>query len=212
VPPTGKKVNFEFVTVARWIDGLLVEEYIWADAVRQARQLGFLPSPVPAEATVGLELGHLLPLTTRPGTHLVAGNKARLKESDDALNAGKLDAGSLHLADDVTVYGIDDQPVGLDAYLDALRRARTAVPDLHLNTDPYVQTIGSGDWTGTIARLTGTHTGPLQLPGYLAPAPVPATCKTFDVLHTIARWQDDKITHLRVMPETFGILTRLGLT
>jgi hypothetical protein len=54
-----------------------------------------------------------------------------------------------------------------------------------------VQTIGSGDWITTIARLTGTHTGPL--PAFLASAPFPATGKGFDVLHyTIARWQDDK--------------------
>jgi len=91
VPPTGRKVNFEFATIAHWVDGLLVEEYIWADAPRQARQLGFLPSPVPAEPTVGLELGWTLPLSTRPGTDTVTDNKARMRQSDDALNAGNLD-------------------------------------------------------------------------------------------------------------------------
>jgi hypothetical protein len=54
-----------------------------------------------------------------------------------------------------------------------------------------VQTISSGDWITTIARLTGTHTG--SLPAFLASAPSPVTGKGFDVLHcTIARWQDDK--------------------
>jgi len=54
-----------------------------------------------------------------------------------------------------------------------------------------VQTIGSGDWITTIARLTDTHTG--SLPAFLASAPFPATGKGFDILHhTIAHWQDDK--------------------
>jgi len=213
VPPTGRKVNFEFATIAHWVDGLLVEEYIWADAPRQARQLGFLPSPVPAESTVGLELGWTLPLSTRPGTDTAADNKARMKQSDDALNAGNLDPDSLHLAQDVIVYGADEASIGLDAYLGVVRQARTAFPDLRLSNDPYVQTIGSGDWTATIARLTGTHTGQLQLPAWFAPAPVPATGKSIDILHyTIARWQDGTITHLKVMPDLFGILGQLGLS
>jgi len=55
-----------------------------------------------------------------------------------------------------------------------------------------VQTIGSGDWITTIARLTDTHTG--SLPAFLASAPFPAIGKGFfDVLYyTIARWHDDK--------------------
>ena len=52
---------------------------------------------------------------------------------------------------------------------------------MRLSRRPYVQTIGSGDWITTIARLTGTHTGPL--PAFLASAPFPATGKGFDVLH-----------------------------
>jgi hypothetical protein len=73
--------------------------------------------------------------------------------------------------------------------------------------DPYVQTIGSGDWIATIARLTGTHTG--SLPAYLASASLPATGKGFfDALYsTIARWQDEKWTtaeHIWPGHETVG--------
>jgi hypothetical protein len=72
-----------------------------------------------------------------------------------------------------------------------------------------VQTIGSGDWITTIARLTGMHTG--SLPAFQASALFAGTGKGFDVLHyTIARWQDE-VTHLKVMVDVLAILRQIGL-
>ncbi|WP_432197519.1 ester cyclase [Streptomyces sp. bgisy027] len=212
VPPTGKPVAFEMATAARWIEGRILEEYVWTDTPRMLRQLGLLPSPLPAEPTVGLALGSAIPLTARPGTDAVAENKARMKDSDDAWNAGELNAESLHFAPDILVYGLDEKPLGLDEYLGYVGLYRAAFPDLAIGNDPYVHIIGSGDWTVTIARSAGTHTGPLPLPDWVAPEPLPATGKRVDVpQYTAARWQDGKITHLKVMSDLFALAGQLGL-
>ncbi|KIM93405.1 hypothetical protein OIDMADRAFT_46214 [Oidiodendron maius Zn] len=214
VPPTGRGVNFEFATFANWEGGLLTQEYIWADSVKQSRQLGFIPDPVPNTPTIGLTLNNYsIPLTTNPGQDHVAENKAAHRDSDSAFNAGKIDAGSLHYSPDIKVYGVgaNDEILGLEAYLNVIHQYRTSFSNLTIQNDPYIQAIGSGDWTATVTKLSGTLTGTLQVPGYLADAAIPATGKSFDVLHyTIARWQKGNTTHIKIMADPFTILSQIG--
>ena len=40
IPPTGKKIEIDFCTVARWHDGQIVEENLFYDVVGMLTQLG----------------------------------------------------------------------------------------------------------------------------------------------------------------------------
>ncbi len=211
VPPTGKKVAFELCTVARWIKRQMVEEYIWTDTFGMLRQLGFAGTPLVTDAPETLEMNPARPLSSAAGGS-VNDNKRRMKESDDALNVRKLNAADLHFADGITVYGAGEKPMGADAYLQDTQRILAAFPDLRFHTDPYRVIVGEGDWTGTVARLTGTHTGLITSPEGMDLPTVPPTGKTINLNHyTIARWQNGEIAQLKVMFDFVGVLQQLGL-
>lgn len=212
LPPTGRPITFDLMTIARWNGGMMKEEYLWSDSPSIYRQFGVLPVP-PAKDLPNIELNPFItPVSTTPGVDNSATNKAKMAESDDALNAGTLDDQSLHLSSNLTVYGLADTPLDLDGYLKELEMLKTAFPDLRLENKPYRQIIAQGDWTATIAMLSGTHKGPLTLPLYLASAPVQPTGNKFDLLHyTICRWQDGLIVDMRINIDTFGILGELGI-
>ena len=94
----------------------------------------------------------------------------------------------MNLSPNITVYGLDDNGLDLKSYLHALSMLKTAFPDLRLENRPYRQIIGQGDWTATMAMLSGTHQGLLVLPSYLASSPIPPTNRKFNLLHyTICR-------------------------
>ena len=40
IPPTGKSFNVDFCTVARWRDGMIVEENLFYDVVGLMHQIG----------------------------------------------------------------------------------------------------------------------------------------------------------------------------
>lgn len=209
VPPTMRTVTYDLMTIVRWNGGLMMEEFLWTDNPSVYRQLGFLPTK-PAKDLPDLEMNdYTAPLSTQPGVDSAASNKALAKAAEGALNAGRLDADGLRVSPNVTVYGLNDEGLGLQGYLDAVASLRTAFPDLALANQ---QVIAQGDWTATVGRLSGTHEGALLLPPYLAQEPVAATGKRFDLLHyNIARWQDGKIVEMRVNVDTFGILSALGI-
>lgn len=211
LPPNRKVAVYDLMTISRWNGGLMMEEYLWTDNPRLYRLLGLLPSPPPLEVP-DLELNpYTSPVSTQPGVDNSQTNKAKMAESDSALNAGTFDAQSMHLSENLTVYGLDDQPVNLEGYLDWLNETKTAFPDLHIENSPYRQIIGQGDWTATISVLSGTNNGPWSLPLYLAPAAVSATGEKFSALHyTICRWQNGEIVEMRVNLDLFGILVQTG--
>ncbi|EEY23121.1 conserved hypothetical protein [Verticillium alfalfae VaMs.102] len=212
LPPTGRAVTFELMTIARWDGGMMKEEYLWSDGPSLYRQFGILPTP-PAKDLPNIELNPFItPVSTTPGIDKSAINKAKMTESDDGLNAGTFDYQSLHLSPNLTVYGLTDTPLSLDGYLEKLAMLKKAFPDLRLENKPYRQVVAQGDWTATIAMLSGTHQGPLSLPPYLASAPVQPTGKRFDLLHyTICRWQNGLIVDMRINLDTFGILREIGI-
>ncbi|KAJ4277972.1 hypothetical protein NW764_008006 [Fusarium oxysporum] len=213
LPPTERTVSFDLMTIARWNGGLMMEEYLWSDAVSTFRQLGLLPVP-PESDLPDIELSpYTAPISTNPKVDGSAANKAKMAESDDALNSGKFDAKSLHLSPDLKVYGLTDQPLNVQGFVKQLKVLKQAFPDLHLENRPYRQVVAQGDWTATVAMLSGTFKGPLTLPLYLASAPIKPNGKKFDLLHyTICRWQNGKIVEMRVNVDTFGIIGALGIS
>ncbi|KAJ4177643.1 hypothetical protein NW767_015069 [Fusarium falciforme] len=212
LPPTMRTVSFDLMTIARWDGGWMMEEYLWSDVPRMYRELGVLPIP-PADNLPDIELNsYTFPLSTQPGVNNAEPNKAKMTESDDALNAGKFDAKSLHLSKDVKVYGLTDQPLDLNGFLAELKDLKKAFPDLHLENKPYRQIIAQGDWTATVAMLSGTFKGPLKLPPYLGSSPAKPNGKKFNLIHyTICRWQNGQIVEMRINADIFGILGALGI-
>jgi predicted ester cyclase len=211
LPPNNRQAKFDLMTIARWNGGWMMEEYLWSDAPSMYRQLGVLPNK-PAADLPDLELSAINPLSANYSVENSASNKAKMSESDDALNSGQFDAKSLHLSANVSVYGLTDEPLDLDGFLQELKSFKTAFPDLQIQNKPYRQIIGQGDWTATVAMLSGTHQGPLTLSVYLSDQPIAATGKSFDLLHyTIAHWQDGEIIEMRINVDTFGIIASLGI-
>ena len=212
LPPTLKTITFEVFTTAHWVNGLIVEEFIWYDTLHMMRQLR------PAGTPVGLDLSHALEMT--PLTPLHSGqsespqeNKQRMKAFHDAINARKLGRADLPFAPDAVVYGAADEPIGFDAYLADAERILAAFPDLRVHNDPYRVIVAEGDWTGTVSRMTGTHTGSLTSPARFGIPAVPATNKAFDLNYfTVARWQHGRIAQLKVIFDWVGVFQQLGLS
>ncbi|RGP71800.1 hypothetical protein FSPOR_3166 [Fusarium sporotrichioides] len=213
LPPTERTVSFDLMTVARWEGGSMMEEYLWSDAPSTLRQLGVLPiRPEPDLPDIELN-PYTTPLSANPKFDNSTNNKASMAKSDDALNAGKFEIEALHLSPDLKVYGLTDQPLDVHGYLKELTRLKGAFPDLHLENRPYRQIIAQGDWTATVAMLSGTFEGPLTLPLYLASTPVKPNGKSFDLLHyTICRWKDGKIVDMRINADIFGIIGALDIS
>ncbi|KAF5251455.1 hypothetical protein FOXYS1_14775 [Fusarium oxysporum] len=212
LPPTMRRVHFDLMTIARWDGGWMMEEYLWSDSPLMYRQLGVLPVP-PADDLPDIGLNsYTAPLSAKPGVNNAKANKAKMTESDDALNIGTFTADALHLSKDLKVYGLTDQPLDVKGYLAALKSLKKSFPDLHLENKPYRQIIAQGDWTATVAMLSGTFEGPLELPSYLGSSPAKPNGKKFDLLHyTICRWEDGKIVEMRINADIFGIVGSLGI-
>ncbi|KAH7254365.1 uncharacterized protein BKA55DRAFT_510361 [Fusarium redolens] len=207
--PTFRTINPTIMTIARWSGGQMMEEYLWQDPIIWYRQLGFLPvRPAKDLPEIGQN-----PVPGKPASENPAANKQGVLASDNALNAGKFDARSLRLSTNATVYGFNDEGLNVDGWLKQLQVLKKAFPDLRINNKPYKQVIAQGEWTATIAMLSGTHNGALELPVYLASEPVAATGKKFELLHyTICRWRDGQIVEMRVNIDWFGIVGALGIS
>lgn len=211
LPPTNNKVNMDLMTIARWNNGWMMEEYLWSDNPLMYRQMGVLPNK-PANDLPDLELNLATPLSTEPGKDRSALNKDLATEADDAINHGEITIEALNLHPDALIYGLTDVPLNATGYVNWLGQMKTAFSDLRVENQPYRQIIGEGDWTATVSMLSGTHNGNLTLPIYLSNKPIPATGKKFNLLHyTIARWQNGKIVGLRVNIDLFGIVAALGI-
>ncbi|KAF7553277.1 hypothetical protein G7Z17_g3749 [Cylindrodendrum hubeiense] len=207
--PTGRGFNIEMATLGYWEDGKILIKYIWADGMKQTRQLGFLPSPLPNEPTVGLSLSnHSVPLS-KTGADNAQKNKGLYHDYEAAFNKGSITAKSLKFSKDIKVYGVDldGKILTLDQYLDVIKQNKRAFPDLKLASN---QVLGSGDWTVAVSTLTGTLTGAFEVPDYLSEAPIQANGNKISVRQfTIARWQDGVITHLKFLNDPLTILAQV---
>lgn len=220
LPPSGKQINMDLMTMARWNNGWMMEEYLWSDTPLMYRQLGVLPDK-PAKDLPDLELNLATPLSTSNSSSssnnnhhdTVASNKAAASRSDDAFNNGIFTLHSLNLSPNALIYGLSDLPMNPNEYISWLHGMKAAFPNLRLNNRPYRQIVAEGDWTATAAMLSGLHQGNLTLPKYLSGEAIPATGKAFSLLHyTIVRWQGGRIVGMRVNIDYFGIVAALGIS
>jgi hypothetical protein len=89
-------------------------------------------------------------------------NLDRFKELDDAYNARDWDAYSALLDDGFRGWSPGDaRPQGKAEHVRTAQTFCTASADNQVHNAPYIVAVAKGDWTCTIARLTGTITAPL---------------------------------------------------
>ena len=106
-------------------------------------------------------------------------NMRLFQEADDAWNAQDLEKFASAHAKDVVVY-VPAQPTqyGLEAHTEFAVNSFRTFPDQRVQNRPYKVFFASGDWVCSIARYTGTMTGPMV--GADGPE-IPPTGKSFDV-------------------------------
>ncbi|KAF0322165.1 hypothetical protein GQ607_010668 [Colletotrichum asianum] len=191
-------------------DGIVIE-HLWMDLVTMERQMGFFPSPVTTDGTQSLTLSpYTIPLAVSPSANTSEANKESHQKFETALNDGQFNSESMMLSPNVTIFtSREDTPSGLngDQFFAVVNQLQKSFSNVHLS--PQV-IFGSGDWTASVARLSGNLTNALALPEYISPTPIAVSNHGFDSwFYTIARWQDGKITHLKFMADVLGILSQV---
>ncbi|KAL2669915.1 hypothetical protein Neosp_015081 [[Neocosmospora] mangrovei] len=207
---TGRDINYEVCTFAKWEGGRITREHLWMDTITLNRQLGFLPSPVSSAPTISLSISdYTLPLSSNPDQDPSSENKSLFRQIESSFNQGNFDSDSLKLSPNVTIFtSRDDGPSGLSSakFQERIDQWTTALSGLKLTTEVL---IGHGDWTASISRLQGTLQGSLRVPEYISISPIRGN-GTFDVwCYTIARWQGGLITHLKLMTDPLTIIEQL---
>jgi ketosteroid isomerase-like protein len=85
----------------------------------------------------------------------------------------------------------------------------TTFPDNHVGNRPYKVLFASGDWTCSVARFTGTMTGPMRLADGTE---LPPTGKAFEVdFCTVARWENGQIVEENLFYDLMGMLKQIGV-
>jgi ketosteroid isomerase-like protein len=99
-------------------------------------------------------------------------------------------------------HGIEDHTVESIAFWKTF-------PDQHLVNRPYKVFLASGNWTCSIARFTGTMSGPMM---GADGKEIPPTGKSFDVdFYTVARWDNGQIVEENLMYDLVTFMRQLGL-
>ena len=141
-----------------------------------------------------------------------ARNMELMQTLDDAWNAQDLETFAKRHKDDVVVRWPGQPPThGIAAHRqEALDFFRT-FPDQHLDNRPYKTFFASGDWTCSIARFTGTMTGPMKGPDGKE---IPPTNKSFEIdFCTVARWDDKgQIIEENLFYDLVGFMKQIGLS
>ena len=140
-------------------------------------------------------------------------NMELMQTLDDAWNAQDVETFAKRHRNDVVVKWPGGQPPtqGIAAHTqEALDFFRT-FPDQHLDNRPYKTFFASGDWTCSIARFTGTMTGPMKGPDGKE---IPPTGKSFEVdFCTVAHWDDKgQIIEENLFYDLVGFMKQIGLS
>ena len=146
-----------------------------------------------------------------PGS-AAARNMELMQTLDDAWNAQDVETFAKRHREDVVVRWPGQPPThGIAAHRQEALDFFKTFPDQHLDNRPYRTFFASGDWTCSIARFTGTMTGPMKGPDGTE---IPPTGKSFEVdFCTVARWDDDgQIIEENLFYDLVGFLKQIGLS
>ena len=140
-----------------------------------------------------------------------ARNMELMQTLDDAWNAQGMDVFRQRHRDDVVVTWPGKPPThGIEDHVQESLEFFRAFPDQKLDNRPYRVFFASGEWTCSIARFTGTFTGPMAGPDGKDIAP---TGKPFEVQFcTVARWGDEgRIIEENLFYDLGSFLQQIGL-
>ena len=141
-----------------------------------------------------------------------ARNMELMQTLDDAWNAQDVETFAKRHREDVVVRWPGQPPThGIAAHRQEALDFFKTFPDQHLDNRPYRTFFASGDWTCSIARFTGTMTGPMKGPDGTE---IPPTGKSFEVdFCTVARWDDDgQIIEENLFYDLVGFMKQIGLS
>ena len=150
-----------------------------------------------------MEFGSSVVLTVEENLRL-------MKTLDDAWNKQDWDAFMKRHAENVAVYwpGQPEPTRGRRAHhLESVGFFKAV--ENHIENDPYMILFGQGDYTCSVARWTGTLTGPLKgLDGQIHPA----THRKFNLeFCTVAHWKNGEIVEEKLFYDLVGFMTQLNL-
>ena len=138
-------------------------------------------------------------------------NMELMQTLDDAWNAQDWDTFDQRHKPDVVVTWPGQPPTNgtHDHRAEAIQLFKT-FPDNRVQNRPYRVFFAAGDWTCSIARFTGTMTGPTQAPDGTE---IPPTGKSFDVdFITIAKWDNEQIVEENLMYDLVTFMKQIGLS
>jgi ketosteroid isomerase-like protein len=138
-------------------------------------------------------------------------NMRLMQTLDDAWNAQDWDTFEQRHTTDTTVRWPGKPPThGVQAHRAESAQMFQTFPDNHVGNRPYKTLFASGDWTCSIARFTGTMTGPMASDDGTE---IPPTGKSFEVdFCTVARWENGKIVEENLFYDLVGMMSQLGLS
>lgn len=130
---------------------------------------------------------------------------------DDAWNGQDVDVFRARHKPDVIVRwpGQPEPTVGIEDHTAESLAFWKTFPDQHLDNRPYRIFFASGDYTCSVARFTGTMTGPMIMADGTE---IPPTGKSFEVdFYTVAKWDEGQIVEENLMYDLVTFMKQLGL-
>ena len=139
-------------------------------------------------------------------------NTELMQTLDDAWNAQDLKTFEQRHRPDVVVRWPGRAPThGRSDHRKEAADFLAAFPDQHVDNRPYKVFFASGDWTCSIARFTGTFTGPMKRPD--CGKEIHPTGKSFELdICTVAKWQDGQIVEENLFYDLVTFMNQIGLS
>jgi len=132
-------------------------------------------------------------------------NKAVVRDFIERINAGDLEGGAAHVAEDLVNHAAIPSAQGRAGLVTIFTKLRVGFPDLKLTTQ---EMMTDGDKVIVRGKMTGTNSGPINM----AVMPFPATGKSIEVDHIhIYRVAGGQIVEHWGARDDFGMLRQLGL-
>ena len=138
-------------------------------------------------------------------------NMELMQTLDDAWNDQDVEIFRARHKPDVIVRwpGKTEPTVGIDAHTEESIEFWKTFPDQRLVNQPYRIFFASGDYTCSVARFTGTMTGPMKMADGTV---IPPTGKSFEIdFYTVAQWDNGQIVEENLMYDLVTFMKQIGL-
>jgi predicted ester cyclase len=138
-------------------------------------------------------------------------NMMLFQTGDDAWNAQDVETFANRHTEDVVVY-LPAAPTqyGMEAHKEFALNSFKAFPDQRVQNRPYKAFFAGGEWVCSIARYTGTMTGPMIGPDGTE---TPPTGKSFDVdFCTVGHWKNGQMVEEYLFYDAVTFMKQIGLS